>query len=683
MAIRLARQCARDIGSGVNSVRPWHFALAWLQIARPELRTALTTGVGRQAESLLGDDIDEYRATLSMAGVDPARAGDLAASYWDATTSAPLDDEAMAHWGVAAQETMHLLDKAMEFERSDHVRLQSATSLLPMLRALAEPRTSTFARLMQLAGTDVETVARRLDGSHRPVAVGTLADRFTVAEMTREEEHLTRYVLHDVEWRTTLNGEVRHGVAFATMAVRGQFCEAVAQWARLAAHPNVLGCVGGRDLDGSILVVTDPWDQTLTERLAADTDHPRPTTAALLKIAQVVAYGLQHVHAAGLAHGAVTADAVVLTGHAWAQLRAPGLDAAIESLLTDRGPSSAADVRDWGTLVRQMVDGRTVPDQLAALLEQTTGREPVPLEHVLDVMTELCGVDGTLGPTSTPTPPSLVAEALTRESLSGSETARTPLLEATGRAASDPYVLMHAARMITDAEAGQELLDDGLTDRRPGPDDQVVRAGLAHFRNHPAAAAELLDPATDADAPMITALRQAIDSAREKVEEYDAGLDAEMIMSAVNADGTLMAGVIWGEDDEGWPLVVLSDLHLPIIRQLPLSVEPPSEGSPFAVSSDGTQLAWCSDESTVAVIDTHRGVVVQTHDVLDLVRHLQFTNDGRLLAVTAGGAVARLGLRPPARPDLQPRPVAVPTRTTPPPDLLRRVRPSPGFPGSH
>lgn len=672
-----------------DKVRPFHIALAWLQMARPEVIGALTAGTGPLHEALAATALEEYRATLQMAGVNPNRAGEIAAEVWDAASSAPLDESVEDSWVVAGQRTMHLLDHASELQRDDHVRLRSASPLLPMLRALAERPDATFARIIQLAGGDVETMARRLAGVHRPVSSGgKLAERFTVSGHSQFEPQLTRYTLHDVEWRTELIGEIHHGATFGTMTVRRRFCDAVIDWAGLGSHPNVLGCVGGRDVDGSILVVTERWDRTLAEALAAPGTQELAVDD-LIKIAQCAAFGLQHLHAAGLSHGAVTPEAVVLTGKgaSSARLRSPGLGAALESLLTNRVPSPEGDVRQWGTMVHQLFEGRDVPEDLVALLERTSGREPAPLTHVLEVITRLGTIDGTLAAERSPTLSSLVAEALTRESLRGRGGAATGLLEATGWASSDPYVLLHAARLLPDDDAGQELLDDGLAKRPEGPDHRLVRAGLSHFRNHPATADQQLGPADPDDPPLARALRLAVDTALEQTEGFDSNLDADLVVAAVSADGSLMAGLIGGADAqsdesrtrkyvEGPPsTVVLTDLRLQIVQQIPTSLEPPDEGTPFAVSNDGAQLAWCSDEFTVVVVNPRRGIVVQTHHVRERVRHLQFTMENDcLIAVTMGGAVARLGIHPPERPQLQPRPVPAPARVTPPADLLRHVR---------
>ncbi|MGD7786987.1 hypothetical protein ACQCX2_01535 [Propionibacteriaceae bacterium Y1700] len=689
-ALRLARQCARDTGAGADHVRPFHLSLAWLQCGRAELagmlsgveeprpstphrRELVSQGVNLDAlhRRLAESHREDYRSTLRLAGVDPDVAGAVAAQLWDAVDSAPLDAATAERWRVSAQSTMSVLDLAAEFTRTDQVRLRAATPLLPMLRALAEIREPTLARVSRLAGGDVEVMARRLSGVHRRrTRRSRLADRFTVQEVLLDEPPVTRYRLHDVEQGAAVVGEVQHGVALATMPVRERFCEAVARWAGVGVHPTVLDCLGGRDVDGSILIVTDPWDRTLAETMADPNAGPDGVNT-MIKIAQLVADALHHLHTSGLAHGAVSAEAVVLTGDdpLSARLRAPGLAAAVASLTTTRVPSEADDIRQWGIFVRQLVGGRPVPATLSALLDHTTGPQPIPLVAILDQLDTLTSVDRTAPPGPSPTPQSLVAEALTRESFGDPGGARMMLLEAPGAAAADPYVLMHGARLLDDAEAGRELLEDGLAEVTARGDHQLVRAGLAHARNHPHEADDQLGPVAAGAPPLAAALRNAIDAALEGTEEFDLDLDEDLTVAAVSADGGVLAGIVSDPDHDAQPMVIIADLVLRNVQQHPISVGAPEPGAPFAVSNTGCEVACCTEGGRVLVIDPLRGgAQLQTHDLDDQLLHLQFDRD-QLIAITGSGTVHRLGFRPPVRPDLQPRTVPPPARATTPEDL--------------
>lgn len=242
------------------------------------------------------------------------------------------------------------------------------------------------------------------------------------------------------------------------------------------------------------------------------------------------------------------------------------------------------------------------------------------------------------------------------------------LLDAPGAAATDPYVLMHAARLLDDAEAGRELLEDGLAEVTDRGDHQLVRAGLAHARNHPHEADDQLGPVA-AEAPLAAALRNAIDAALEGTEEFDLDLDEDLTVAAVSADGGVLAGIVSDPDHDAQPMVIIADLVLRTVQQHPISVGGPEPGAPFAVSNTGCEVAWCTEDGRVLVIDPlRRGAQLQTHDLDDPLLHLQFDRD-QLIAITGSGTVHRLGFLPPVRPDLQPRTVPRPARATTPEGL--------------
>jgi hypothetical protein len=112
------------------------------------------------------------------------------------------------------------------------------------------------------------------------------------------------------------------------------------------------------------LVVATPPQPTLADLLAADRTLPAGAAAG---IAVDVAEALRSLHAAGLHHGDLTPETVVLTGAGAARLAEVGVLAAVRGVPVDIG----ADATAWGALARALAP--RAADGEASLLIEAAG----------------------------------------------------------------------------------------------------------------------------------------------------------------------------------------------------------------------------------------------------------------------------------------------------------------------
>ncbi|MFD0560090.1 hypothetical protein FB566_4083 [Stackebrandtia endophytica] len=500
IVMRMAGACARDILGDREEVGPVHIALSVLQLSDPAVQRHILTAVETPWERVITTELAEHRAALRIAGLDPDVVASAARTRWDATTAPGLAHRT-AQWVEVPASTVSVVRR---LEVGMLRESDGLDSTLPLLRRVLANPPEGVDRLL----TDPRETSGRLAGDHDEAEPGTmLANRFRVLKTVNRTDRLTRYRLHDREWAAELSGEVRHG-GFCSMSSRAAYGDRVAAWAGLGSHPNVVQCFGGRDLSGTVLTVTENWDTTLAEAripwVTGDGD-------GLAQIAHVIASGLNQFHTAGLTHGSVGMESVVVHGDR-VKLRGIGASDA-------RGmPGTvAADLRDWGRFVFDLFAAHAVqpPTELRALLERVTTRD-TDMEYVLGEMERLAGPDGTAYPES-PLAASLVAKALTLESFGAEAEARDVLLEATGWQAIDPHLRYHAARLIDDSSTAEEFLTDGLAKRPDIGMHAVARAAFELWWDRPEAAAIALGAPDDDDDMSRSLLHQAIGAARRAV----------------------------------------------------------------------------------------------------------------------------------------------------------------------
>jgi tRNA A-37 threonylcarbamoyl transferase component Bud32 len=141
----------------------------------------------------------------------------------------------------------------------------------------------------------------------------------------------------------------------AAPAVRDRVAAAVAA-VRAANPPGVLRTTElVYDAKRAWLVVATLPKPTLADLLASASTLPPGAAAGL---AVDIAAALRQLHAAGLAHGDLSAGAVVLTGAGCAVLAEVGVLAAVRDAATDVGADGAA----WADLVRDLASRTGSPE---------------------------------------------------------------------------------------------------------------------------------------------------------------------------------------------------------------------------------------------------------------------------------------------------------------------------------
>ena len=208
-----------------------------------------------------------------------------------------------------------------------------------------------------------------------PLSGSTLHERYVLGRRVRSDASGTGYTAHDLTTERTVMVTVLHPRLEEDEGSVDAFLER-AEALRTVSGPGLADTLGhGRDGDHVYSVAEFASGETLTDVLHRPDQYLRYSPATALSVVADVLQGLAAMHRAGLPHGAISTDKIVLDDDD-GRVRLTGVTL-LFGAAPDEEPDTCADVHDMGVVLYTLMTGGAPKDDTRPL-RPSTGIPEIP-----------------------------------------------------------------------------------------------------------------------------------------------------------------------------------------------------------------------------------------------------------------------------------------------------------------
>ncbi|WP_017609480.1 PASTA domain-containing protein [Nocardiopsis xinjiangensis] len=222
--------------------------------------------------------------------------------------------------------------------------------------------------------------------SPEPLSGSTLHERYVLGRRVRSDASGTGYTAHDLATERTVMVTVLHPRLEEDQGSVDAFRER-AEALSAVSGPGLADTLGhGRDGDHVYSVTEFASGETLTDVLHRPDQELRYSPATALSVVADVLQGLAAMHRAGLPHGAISTDEIVLDDDGRVRLTGFSL---FSGAAPDEEPGTRADVHDMGVVLYTLMTGGAPKDDTRPLRTSTAVPEiPPDLDRLVADATE-------------------------------------------------------------------------------------------------------------------------------------------------------------------------------------------------------------------------------------------------------------------------------------------------------
>lgn len=208
-----------------------------------------------------------------------------------------------------------------------------------------------------------------------PLSGSTLHERYVLGRRVRSDASGTAYTAHDLTTERTVMVTVLHPRLQGDDDSVHAFLDR-AQDLTTVSGPGLADTLGhGRDDDHVYSVAEFASGETLTDVLHRPDQYLRYSPVTALSVVADVLQGLDSVHRAGLPHGAISTDKIVLDDDG--RVRLTGFPLFFDTA-PDEAPDTRADVHDMGVVLYTLMTGSAPKDDTRPLRPSTVVPELPP-----------------------------------------------------------------------------------------------------------------------------------------------------------------------------------------------------------------------------------------------------------------------------------------------------------------